>query len=628
MKISELIKLHIEKRLPALLAVALSSAVFFLYYIGVLDFSFIERPESWQDNRKSFVAMMETLSNKESEKVPEGEKEPDKAPDTDDKKDPTEDTTAPSRPNREPVEGGYQSFLDFPKVSDKKAEGYYLTDKPYDESCIFATLTPEYPWPDEFSYTKKTVTYEKVTKYEDGSETTVDISSKTVDRAAIELYMGYIIYDDHGVTYIISPDGAVMREYNDREYIPAYTRDLEGRPLFYKYVTTKEKYPITFKGEDEKGNPIWDKTGELNLKKKEYYYLDHTGQTFRKAEYTDSTDNRGLYFDYPSYYGTTDSKLSRYYLRNTKFFTPLKGETKVFDVLSFTYGDSKFKLDDFKFDKYGLLLPKEDTKDTKDDKELTKEELEEKIKEWQEDEEKNTKAELFPYTMAYNYSEKYATVFMDIDWSYDHDVKGEDGKTEKKTFDVTTNELRVINEKGEVMFESRKNFFSDLSWTAHEKYTKPLLSGIESLGSYYFDHGLMRVRLQSWDCYYFAEFDTVKVVTDEDILIDPRGQRFNIPTGYDLISYSDGNLLLEKDGLYGYMNYLSSWTRDPELLDAKPFLEGLAVCKNTEGNYGVIDTEGNAVIPFVYEYISNVSGGTIAAYSPYYGWTIYQKMTK
>ena len=138
----------------------------------------------------------------------------------------------------------------------------------------------------------------------------------------------------------------------------------------------------------------------------------------------------------------------------------------------------------------------------------------------------------------------------------------------------------------------------------------------------------MRLRVQSWDCYQFAEYDMVRIVSDQDILIDPRGNQFNIPTGYKLRSYSNGILLLEKNGRYGYMNYIGAWIMDPVLKSGEPFLEGVAVCQNSYGSYGVIDREGNVVIPFAYDYISNISGGTIAAYMKDSGWTVYQKMVK
>jgi len=102
-----------------------------------------------------------------------------------------------------------------------------------------------------------------------------------------------------------------------------------------------------------------------------------------------------------------------------------------------------------------------------------------------------------------------------------------------------------------------------------------------------------------------------------------------IESSYDIVLPAGTfYLAVEKDGNYGYMNYLSNWIRDPSMTDARPFLEGVAVCKNTEGYYGVIDTDGNTVIPFNYQYISNISGATLVAYSETGGWTVYQKLTK
>ncbi len=596
MKFSEFIKLNILKRLPAIIATGVISALFSLYYIGLLDVSFIERPDDWKDNINFFSELL----NGEEKKPSDEPKEDDPAPEKDDKED--EKAPAPNKkPERVPVTNAPQ-MLTYKTVAEMKGEGYYLTDKVFDESCVFAKLTPEYAWPDTFSSSWKAYDKEVVTHYEDGTESTVETVRYSGERAALELYMGYIIYDNDGELLLIGPDGTLLTNYNDKEFVPAYTRDLEGRPLFYKKKTFKEKYPTVLGKEDENGNKKWDKTAELKIEDREYYYLAKDGKTFKKSDYNDATDNRGLYFDYPSYYGSTSSKFKRYYLNTTKFFTTLKGETSVKDDVRWAFSKDKLDLSLFKFDKEGLLIT-----DIEEDK--------------------KPKAELFPYTHAYNYSEKYATVFMDINWSYDHDME-HDGIDEIKTYEMTTNELRVVNEDGEVMFESRKNFFSDLKWTAHERYARPLLSGIDSIGSYYFDHGLMRLRIQSWDCYYQAQFDTVKVVTDEDVLVRPNGEIFSLPTGYKMISYSDGIILLEKDGSYGYMNHLGNWIRDPYLTDAKPFLEGVTVCKNSEGYYGVIDTDGKAVIPFNYQYISNISGGTIAAYSETGGWTVYQKLTK
>ena len=42
----------------------------------------------------------------------------------------------------------------------------------------------------------------------------------------------------------------------------------------------------------------------------------------------------------------------------------------------------------------------------------------------------------------------------------------------------------------------------------------------------------------------------------------------------------------------------------------------------------MIDTKGNAVIPFKYDYVSNISSGLVAAYKEGSGWDIYTKMAQ
>jgi len=607
MKFSELLKIHLIRRIPALLGAGFIVLAFTLYYVGIIDVSFIDRPEEWSDNINLLAEMIDPDKKEKNDQKDQASEEND-TPESEKNDVPTSDNRPSKRPNNNGDPAPNVNLMPtFSSVAALKEEGYRLTDKPWDSTTVFGKLECNYSWPREFSYSWKIYDKQEKIEHIDGTETTVENVRVSGERAALELYMGYIIYDDNDTLYLIGPDGAVLMEYDDTVYIPAYTRDLEGRPLFYKQITRKEKYPVLLGNKDDKGNYKWDKTGTLTYTDKEYYYLAKDGHTFKKSDYNDVTDNRGLYFDYPSYYGAMDSKFSRYFFNTTKFFTDLKGETGIVHDLNWVYSKNKIELEKLKFDEEGFLITDEEQKEG----------------------EEKTLNSMFPYTMAYNFNEKYATVFMDIDWSYEHDVKNEEGKTEKKTFDVTTNEMRIINEKGEVMFDAKKNYYSpEFKWTSHERFVAPLYNGIQSIGSYYFDHGLMRIRIQTYDCYYYSEFDTIKIVTDEDVLIYPNGERFNIPNGYTLISYSDGILLLEKDGKYGFMNYMGNWIRDPEYPDAGPFIEGVAVLQSKEGNYGVVNTDGEIVIPFIYDYVSNISSGTIVAYSDNTGWTVYQKMTK
>lgn len=157
-------------------------------------------------------------------------------------------------------------------------------------------------------------------------------------------------------------------------------------------------------------------------------------------------------------------------------------------------------------------------------------------------------------------------------------------------------------------------------------YLMPDTFGEESLGFFYFDRGLVRVRCQVVDAYHFIERDKKYTASDTDIIIRSDGTQFPTPSDYRVISYSNGVILLEKDGKYGYMDYTGKWILQPEYTVAKPFYEGLAVVGN-EGALGVIDTTGAFVIPTGFDEIESASGGVIACYSNEDGWLLLNKMT-
>ncbi len=151
--------------------------------------------------------------------------------------------------------------------------------------------------------------------------------------------------------------------------------------------------------------------------------------------------------------------------------------------------------------------------------------------------------------------------------------------------------------------------------------------GEESLGYLYFDHGLIRVRAQIIDAWHWETYGNRKISTDSDILLRLDGSEFSLPPDYDLVAYSDGILLLEKNGYYGYMDYTGKWILDPIYTYAEPFYEGLAAV-GTDGAVGLIDVGGNFVISPLFDYVSSVSGGAFAAYDGDYGWVIFNKMAK
>lgn len=179
--------------------------------------------------------------------------------------------------------------------------------------------------------------------------------------------------------------------------------------------------------------------------------------------------------------------------------------------------------------------------------------------------------------------------------------------------------LQFIDTEGKVKIDvSGQIVVSDMY--AFDGYYEPDTRGIESLGHFYFDHGLVCVRRHVMD-YSLPPF----VLDDYDLLLYENGETFPLPGGYTLVGYSDGVALLEKDGKYGFLDYTGYWVAQPIYSSASPFREGLAVIGLANGKKGMIDTEGNLVLPFLYDYVSPVSGGVVLTYESAHGWQIFNK---
>lgn len=182
---------------------------------------------------------------------------------------------------------------------------------------------------------------------------------------------------------------------------------------------------------------------------------------------------------------------------------------------------------------------------------------------------------------------------------------------------INTRGSTVADPSGTVLYPPERN-----RRPATAAYYLPETFGIESIGMFTFDHGLMRIRRCVYD--YYKERELVR---DEDILIRQDGSVHMIPQDYRLAGYSDGVMLLEKNGFYGFLDYKGRWIAQPIYTYAQPFVEGLAVIGFASGKRCMIDTEGNIVLPFIYDHISNASSGVVVAYSSS-GWSIFNKMSK
>ena len=143
-----------------------------------------------------------------------------------------------------------------------------------------------------------------------------------------------------------------------------------------------------------------------------------------------------------------------------------------------------------------------------------------------------------------------------------------------------------------------------------------------AIGSLYFDHGYVMVRNIKYER---DDEDDGKVVEDMEIIVDEDGREFPLPEGYAAKAYSDERILVEYKNKYGFYAVKGAWIADSVYTYATPYYEGLAVV-GTMLQRGVIDLDGNFVIPLSYTHISVCSGGIIVCWSAQTGYEVYIKV--
>ncbi len=186
--------------------------------------------------------------------------------------------------------------------------------------------------------------------------------------------------------------------------------------------------------------------------------------------------------------------------------------------------------------------------------------------------------------------------------------------------------MYFLNERGNIVYQI--SYAEPELFQTYENITLPDTDGIESLGFYYFSHGLTRIRVRqnlvTYKYYYYIK------ESDSTVLYDVSGKQFPLPTGYTLEAYSDGVLLLKNNdtGLYGCMNYKSEWIVQPQYSHVTPSLSGMIVVGDENGKKGLCDTSGNWILPQVFDYLSAPSQGMIAAYEKNVGWQVFRMMSK
>lgn len=496
------------------------------YQRGVYDLTFVDRPEP-------------PSSTDSGTEVTDTPTDTDAITDTDTSILDTQDNTD-TLPEMSDIENFIAPIYSIPVLFDA---GYIITDTQWGTDYAIGRVIPtmevetegedtsvesqavhvsvELPY--EFSLREREVEVPERIPDEEYSGYTTEMKTVTEERPAIEVYMDYVIVDRGEYVDILSADGTLLTsDFDIGQYKPAYTRDKYDRPLFKSVEPIRKgsKYTTT-----------------------KYYYLNDNGE-LKVASYNDKTDGRGLYINYPSYFGKTDNAgYNRYYSSETELYG---------------YANANGH-------------PRTDIK----------------------------------FTNAFNFSEGLAAVEYENGFIY---------------FVNTSLHEKVIS--GTIASQSYRNASSR---RVFDQYVMPDTFGEESIGFFYFDHGLVRVRRQIIDAPHYEMHEWREIASDEDIIIRADGTEFPIPTDYTALSYSNGMILLSKNGKYGYMDHTGKWVVQPTLDGAKPFNEGLAVIES-DGKMGLINTKGEYVIPTIFDYIGTPSGGIIPTWDESCGWILFSKV--
>ena len=497
------------------------------YQRGVYDFTFIERITAADTSAQTADSVQTTLPD-------ETQPEDSDTAETSNTPDSSSGTTASNDPEKVETDKVTDFINSLTKTNSALSSGWVVTDEVYNAGMRLTLLDPAVTVGREQSLRlKESVEYTRVPNEKYGGYTT-ESSTVYVDRPLVEVYMDYIIVDNGTTTALLDREGNLLYGDFDVEYYhPAYTRDSDDKAQFKALVQPTNAY------------------GKATLK---YFMIDDNGELV-PSDYNDAAENRGLYINYPSYFGKSDSDYQSAY-RDGSF--------------GYSRGNA------------GVLSG-------------------------------------YRYTNAFQFSEGLAAT------TKTDDILGVDVLSYVDT--RFTNKIT-----GSSSSWNHGPYYNLSGRRVSSTYRLPDSRGIESLGFIYFDHGLVRIRRQEYD--YYHTFDSlaydyhghyVLCCTDEDLVMKIDGTLYDIPGGFTVKAYSDGVFLLEKDGLYGFMDYTGKWIAQPVYDYAEPFSEGLAVI-GTDGKRAMIDTSGKEIVPMVFDYIQSCSGGIIAAWDEANGWNLFNKV--
>lgn len=495
-----------------------------------------------------------------------------------------------------------KALADFPSTAVVSLEGLSVYKGAYDRSsCKLAIARPDISFPD--AYSLRDVPTRKVVREDAGGaayyyyETTEQAPGRVLTP-----YFGYLLYDDGTSVKLLDPEGKTLVE-DISEYSPVGHRDLSGHPLFKK----EDGYFYYYDGtQTTPATVVADRIDPTAA-------LEYPADTFPGA-YWNVDDYSEITPSLPEEAGMVECTVDENYFNgvaiNSSYETAQTGDIFRFcehRVIRTVTNQAEIDARSAEIASYRAGV----ADGTVDPSVPEPQPVEPVISEedlgffWGYLDPEGDYILTPQYSRAYEFSEEGLAVISDPE-------APDKGRTV------------VIDRTGAIKINAYKNVFYNIELgnvRVRDGHYLPDTYGAESTGMLSFDHGLALVRRR------VILASGGRVLSEENALINTKGGLINVPGGYNIVAYSDGMILLERDGRYGYMDHTGRWIVQPELTFAEPFCEGLAAAGYAEGQIGMIDKEGRTVVPMVFDAVSSCSDGVIAAYSAGNGWTVFNKMS-
>jgi len=579
-------------------AMAFATAfIVILYARGVFDFTFIARPRA--ESAESVDQIVPEVSQ-ESDDLSTEPADTDKLND----QTPTPDS---SGTNAAPATPDYAaSIAALPQVWAAKTEGKSRFEGLYKkDSSVLALVTDTGSFSEHYALRDMTTT-EVVEVGENWAGAKIyGESYVSAPRPVLQVYFGFILWDDGSTIKLCNSEGRVLMN-NIAAYEPVGYRDLAGNPLFikdgiyYYYFDGYNLDPDTVVADQITADTIW----QFPVEQPECYGLitadtEFTATTptsagmvpcFVDENYLNTVRVNSSYEES----GNRDAELFR--ICERRITRTVTNQAEI-DARAAEIADITAKI------AAGALPPETPIPQAIEPLYLETDE-----------------------GTFWGYIDKDGKIvhYPQFIAAYDFTKSGLGVITDPS--DETGSRLCAINKSGVRVVDAVRDMIHMTAGGVAELrdgHHLPDTLGRENVGMLAFSDSLLRVRRR------LINTTGGYVVHDQyDVLVDTDGDIFNIPGGYSIVAYSDGVVLLEKKGRYGFLETATGqWIADPQYTYAEPFCEGLAVIGYADGKRCMIDTEGNVVLPMVYDHISQCSNGTVVAYAEGQGWSIYNKMS-